>query len=107
MKSPVCDHAFAYEVVLNETPDTFDLFFAAHLGRQGNFDLTGELSVRSFLDLLHFVPKNFTVRITLRSIFGEQDLAEDNAAFAGVVVGFAVVFAVEFFARTIGSGCDG
>gem|GEM_PF-6604327 len=86
VQRPISDHAFAYEVVLNETPDTFDLFFATHLGRQGNFDLTGELSVRSFLDLLHLVPQNFAVLITLRSIGRKHDLAKDNAALAGEVV---------------------
>ena len=86
VKSPICDHAFAYKVIPDKTSYTFDLFFAVHLCRKGNFDLTSELSIRSFLDLLHFVPEYFAVRITLGSIFGKHDLAKDNAALAGEVV---------------------
>ena len=101
VQCPVCDHAFAYEVVLNETPDTFDLFFATHLGRQGNFDLTGELGVRSFLDLLHFVPQNFAVLITLRSIGRKHDLAKDNAALAGEVVRNAGLVVIQLLAGSV------
>lgn len=107
VQCPVCDHAIAYEVVLNETPDTFDLFYTAHLGRQGNFDLTGELSIRSFLDLLHFVPENFTVRITLRSIGRKHDLAKDNAAFAGEVVRYAGLVVIQLLTGSVSGRSNG
>ena len=56
MESPICDHALFDKVVFDKTSYAFDLFFTTHFVWESYLNLTGELCIRTLLNLLHFVP---------------------------------------------------
>ena len=81
-----------------------DVLLHGKLVLQGNVKAVCKLGFLSPLHFLHGVPKGFPVCVLRRGMGGQQNFRTDHTALAGVVAVLAVVFAVEFFAGTVG-GC--
>ena len=56
MQGPVSNHSFAYKILLNIGSHTGNLFVAFHFRRERHLDFPRKLRIRTFLDLLYFVP---------------------------------------------------
>ena len=104
MESPVCDHALFDKVVLDKAPYAFYLLFTCHFVGESNLDLACELCIRTFLDLLHFVPQDFAIEIPSRSIVRKDNLVHYDAAFMGEIVDQTRLFVIEFFTGSVGGG---
>jgi hypothetical protein len=62
MNRKIRTHAGCYKSVPDIGADKRNLSFSVKLCWQGNLDFTSKLSVTAFLDFLHTVPKDGTVR---------------------------------------------
>ena len=75
-----------------------------HFVWECNFDLTGELCIRTLLDLLHFVPQNFAIEILSRSIVRKDNLVHYDTAFVCEVMGQTCLFVMELLTCSVGGG---
>ena len=98
MYSEVGDHAFGDEILLHELAGERDVLFHREFALQRDIEAVGELSLGMLFRFFDGVPERSPIAVNVRRMRRKKNLCMDDAAFAGVVVGFAVVFAVEFFA---------
>ena len=86
MHIEIGDHAPIDEFGPNEVAGQFDALRLAHLARDGEFDLAGQLGILADFERLDIVPEPFAVAPCLPRILRQHHLGMDDAALAGKIV---------------------
>ena len=107
MDSQIRDHPFIHQAFLYECPSQFKVFFRRKLILKRDIKAVRQLRLLVFLHFLHRIPECLPVFVFRRRVRRQHDLRIGHAAFAGEIVGFPVVLAVQFFSRAVGGGRDG
>ena len=102
----VSNHAPAHKLLGYKLPCKSDVLIERKFVLQGNVKVIRKLCFLAALGPLHGVPEGGAVLVLSRGLGREKNLRTDNAAFAGVVADFTIVFTVKFFPGSIGGGRD-
>ena len=103
MHIEIGNHAPIDEFVTNEVAGQFDALGFIHLARDGEFDLTGKLSILADLECLDIVPEPLAVAPRLGRMLRQHHLGMDDAALSGKILATLKALVAQARGRAVGS----
>ena len=106
MDGEVGDHPFGNKLLLAVVPDHLRVLLWRDFFGQGQHKAPGQLGVPLLLSRFHRVPESFPVGVLRRGVGGQHDFGVQDAALAGVVFSFLIVFRKQLLAALVGGTGD-
>ena len=102
MNGEVSNHPLGNKLLLAIVPDHLWVLLWRDFFGQSQHEAPGQLGIPLLFGCLHRVPEGFPVSVFRRSVRWQHDFRVQDAAFAGVIFGFLVVFRKQLLAALVG-----